>query len=230
MFEYSPATIAALKRSLTADRLKSYRPLCVCPVDDRAVLGLYVWNTDVCSAFYAPLQMVEMAFRNAIHRQMSAVYGRDDWYSDWKFKKTAPSLVGSLVESAARLTRNARLVSPANMVASMHFGFWTQLIGPDPDGNYTRSFWNAGLYRVFSCYPGAARDAQRRIRREILILKDFRNRVAHHEPIHNKKPEQQYERTLSVAGWLDNALPGWIDAHSACRGLFAVRPSTNVGR
>lgn len=224
MFDYDPVSVGALKTFLTDDRLKSYLAFAKPQANDRAAIELYVWNTALCAAFYTPIQVVEIALRNAIHREMSAIFGRPDWYSDRTFKRTGPSLVGSLVEVATRLTRSAKPVDPPHMIAGLHFGFWTQLLSPGPDGNYTRSFWNAGLHNAFPQYPGGARVAQRKIRQQFLALKDFRNRVAHHEPIHNKKPDDQYERMLRVAGWIDEILPKWIEHHSECRTMFLEKP------
>lgn len=56
---------------------------------------------------------------------MIALFSCYDWYSDWKFKTIAPTLVEDLVEAAGRLTRDRKAVDPPHMVAALHFGFWT---------------------------------------------------------------------------------------------------------
>jgi len=224
VFDYDLGTVALLKELLTADRLTSYLAFAKPPNDDRAAIDLYDWNTALCAAFYTPIQALEIALRNALHREMSSIFERADWYSDWAFKVTAASLVCSLAEAANRLTKTNKLVDPPHMIAALHFGFWTQLTRSGPDGNYKRLFWNAGLYNAFPHYPGDGKDADGKISRELLILKDFRNRVAHHEPIHNKKPERYYERILKVAAWVDPMLPKWIQHHSECPKLFQARP------
>ena len=224
MFEYTTAAVATLKDFLTSDRLASYRFFAHPSDDDRAAIDLYVWNTDLCASFYAPIQTVEVALRNALHREFSVIFRRLDWYSDHHFKGTAANLAGSLSEVASRLVRSGKTVDPRHIVAGLPFGFWTQLVSPGPNGNYTRSFWNAGLHKAFPRYPGGAREAQRRIRGELLALKDFRNRVAHHEPIHNKKPERQYERILRVAGWIDEILPSWVVSRPTCANTLSSRP------
>ncbi|MDQ6941369.1 MAG: hypothetical protein M3169_02505 [Candidatus Eremiobacteraeota bacterium] len=138
-------------------------------------------------------------------------------------------MIGSLVEAAGRLVREKKPVDPSHMVAALHFGFWTQLLKSGPDGNYVRHFWNAGLSKAFRHFPGGSRRSRGSIDTEIRVLKDFRNRVAHHEPIHNKKPDHQYERIVRVAGWIDPTLAGWIGFHARCPSLLKTGPTSTAG-
>jgi hypothetical protein len=229
VFTYDAASVAAISATLSADRLLSYGTLATSSSDERTALDLYVWNAGFAGALFGPIQAVEVAFRNSIHREMSAIFGTPVWYSDYKFKTASPHLIGSLIEVAGRLTREKKPVDPPHMVAGLHFGFWTQLLKAGPDGNFTRKFWNAGLSEAFLHYPGGSRNHQGEIRGEIMRLKGFRNRVAHHEPLHNKRPEAEYERILRVSSWLEPALPRWIEHHSRCRKLLVTKPISSPG-
>ena len=42
---------------------------------------LYTWNTAISGAFYGPLQALEVALRNAMHRQLARRYGTA-WYDN----------------------------------------------------------------------------------------------------------------------------------------------------
>ena len=125
-----------------------------------SALKLYVWNAGLSGALFGPLHAVEVGLRNAIHGQMSTIFGTSSWYSTWPFKRGATPLVGDFAEALGRLVREGKPVDPPHVMAALHFGFWTQLLKPGPDGNYTRLFWNAGLCDAFAYYPGGARKNQ----------------------------------------------------------------------
>jgi hypothetical protein len=229
VFTYDVPSVTAIVDIISNDRLTSYQAAAE-PTDvPSAALELYVWNVALSGAFFGPLQALEVAIRNALHRELTMMYTTAEWYRHKRFKSVAPYMIGSLVEAAGRLVHEKKPVDPPHLVAALHFGFWTQLLKRGPDGNYIRHFWNAGLYRAFRHYPGGARDNRGRINADVLALKDFRNRIAHHEPIHNKKPDHQYERVLRVASWIDPVLPCWIEFHGRCRSLLASKPASNPG-
>ena len=229
VFTYDPLSIYTITSIISADRLASYNALAEPANDKRAAVELYVWNAALSGSLFGPLQAAEIGIRNAIHREMTSIYGTAAWYSQPHFKRSAPSMIGSLVEAAGRLVNEKKLVDPPHVVAALHFGFWTKLLERGPDGNYIRHFWNAGLSEAFRHYPGGAQSHRGPINSEILALKDFRNRIAHHEPIHNKKPDRQYERIVRVAGWIDPTLASWIELHSRCNSLFEGKPKSTPG-
>lgn len=154
--------------------------------------------------------------RNAIHRELTTIFGTQAWYSEWRFKRAAPSMIANLIETAGRLVRDRKPVDPPHIVAGLHFGFWTQLLKKGPDGNYTRHFWNAGVSEAFRHFPGGARGNQGRINSEILALKDFRNRIARHELetvcLEDSMLRGQPRRQRSAVGGDDRALDELRDA------------------
>ncbi|MGP3958654.1 hypothetical protein ACTWPT_21800 [Nonomuraea sp. 3N208] len=52
-----------------------------CPDDPVAALRLHCWNTEISEAFYGPLQYLEISLRTAMTRQLSAMFGRRDWWT-----------------------------------------------------------------------------------------------------------------------------------------------------
>lgn len=229
MFTYDQASTQAIIDTLSSDRLAPYLTSSSLPGDPAAALELYVWNAGISGALFGPLQAVEVGIRNAIHREMTLIFNTPTWYSERAFKKTATYLVGDLVETASRLVKEAKPVDAPHLLAGLHFGFWTQLLGSGPNGNFRRHFWNAGLYQAFQHYPNDPKTNHGKIRGDIIALKAFRNRVAHHEPIHNKNPQGQYDRIIRVAGWLDPKLPLWIEKHSRCQTLLLSKPHSSPG-
>lgn len=124
MFAYDESSVALLLALLSNDRLESYRSGAAPSSDSRSTLTLYVWNAGFAGAVFAPLHVVEVAFRNAIDTRMTEIFATRPWYADWDFKALAPSLVGDLVDAARRLVRDGKPVDHPHMVAALHFGFW----------------------------------------------------------------------------------------------------------
>ena len=68
-----------LEASISRERLGTY--LTLAQGNREKALQLYTWNTTVSAAFYGPLQGLEVALRNAIHRQLTRLYG-EAWYDN----------------------------------------------------------------------------------------------------------------------------------------------------
>src|SRR4051812_36645942 len=69
----------ALQASLSPERFATY--LAAANGERAEALRLYTWNTALSAAFYGPLQGLEVAVRNAMHRELSVRYG-PAWYDN----------------------------------------------------------------------------------------------------------------------------------------------------
>ena len=80
-------------------------------------MRLYRWNTATCAAFYGPLQDIEVALRNAMHRELAACYGKE-WYDnpaaglDWGARKR-------IADARRTALRAGHAVTPPRMVATL---------------------------------------------------------------------------------------------------------------
>jgi hypothetical protein len=54
----------------------------------------------------------------------------------------------------------------------------------------------------------------------------LRNRIAHHEPIHNRPLEMLHEQALTVAEWVCPVTRRWIAARSRVPALLLVVPAS----
>ena len=68
-----------LEASFSPERMGTY--LRDVQGDRKKALHLYTWNTAISAAFYEPLQGLEVALRNAMHRQLAGCYGAA-WYNN----------------------------------------------------------------------------------------------------------------------------------------------------
>jgi hypothetical protein len=78
-FTYSPEELERLKQALSQERLGSY--LALSDNNLREAIRLYERNTMLSEALYGLLQGLEVALRNAIHRELSLGLAREDWYN-----------------------------------------------------------------------------------------------------------------------------------------------------
>jgi hypothetical protein len=95
--------------------------------------------------------------------------------------------------------------------------------------------WNAAITLITKKITGLwpdlaggfphAPDRQREtVEKPIARLHDFRNRLAHHQPVWNRQPQDRYEDLLTLAGYIDPALPGWIEVTSAVERMLDSEP------
>ena len=69
----------ALVASLSPERIATY--MAAAGGDRIRAMRLYTWNTAISAAFYGPLQGLEVAVRNGMHRALTASYGAA-WYDN----------------------------------------------------------------------------------------------------------------------------------------------------
>jgi hypothetical protein len=137
--------LSALETSLSSERLTRYLRA-TGGARERAV-RLYRWNTDLSAAFYGPLQGLEVALRNAVHRELSRVHG-PQWYESAAVPLSPPAT--RLVRDAtAAIAQRRKAVIPPRVVAELSLGFWVSLLGPGPHGLYEMQLWRPMLYKAF---------------------------------------------------------------------------------
>ncbi len=212
-FSFNAAIIGALETSLSPERMATY--LAVTGGDKEQAVRLYTWNTAASAAFYGPLQGLEVALRNAIHRELSVCYGVN-WYDNPACGFSAGTL-NRLVEAKNKLRRDGYAVDPPHLVAALSFGFWVTLLGKGSQAatggrkcNYEMTLWRPTLHKAF---PNA-RLRRSAVHQPLNYLQTFRNRIAHHEPIFNRHLEADYQHILTITGWICPYTRDWIAHHS----------------
>ena len=168
------------------------------------------------AAFYGPLQGLEVALRNAMHRQLTERYGAA-WY-DNPAAGLDRGCLDRIANAKTEGERAGRAPSPPRIVAALSFGFWVSLLDPggriDPSGrkaNYEMTLWRVALRRAFPhCTPLTRKQAHR----PLSCLLKLRNRIAHHEPIFARDLLGDHRRVLDVTGWISPAARTWIERHS----------------
>lgn len=212
-FSCTGEVLDELETALSHDRLSTY--LDAVGGDRESAIRFHAWNTAVSAAFYGPLQGLEVALRNALHRQLTERYG-PAWY-DHPRAGLDRGAMGRIADAESKLARDGHGDEAPRIVATLSFGFWVSLLGPGGrteagrKANYEMTLWRPALRGAFA---HRARLTRRQAHHPLNVLRILRNRVAHHEPIFARDLTADHERILDVAGWISPAVRTWIEHHS----------------
>lgn len=208
----------SLSDSISADRLGGY--FNSVGHDHKRALDMYVWNANLCGAFYLPLQATEVALRNSVNKALISVYGPLWWTQNdpfWNFSDD--SAKGSLGQVFKRLTDMGKTITTPQLVASLSFGFWVNLL----DSYYNIEIWSKELD---NCFPNLPSVTQKREQLKTRAAKtvDLRNRVFHHEPIHKLDVSLEYSQVMQLLSWLCPQKRAWIKKHCNVPKLMREKP------
>ena len=239
----------ALVRAISTPRYASY--LRAAGQDDDLARRIYIWDRDLATAILADLAIVEVALRNAMHTALSTTYG-PAWYEQIPLDDRSQGQIAGAWRHLVNPIQSDP-ATPGRLVAQCMFGMWVNLLdaGKPPrrsHANYEH-LWRSTLNTAF---PGGRTEARNdadpnarftrawvhSIARTVSIL---RNRVAHHEPLHNGFPlpgqqtgqHQQTRRLTAAEGiesymkltrMIDRDLAEWIAHNTRVQQLLADRP------
>jgi len=195
--KYHPILIDDL---ISNERLESYREVFL-PQDDIELMGAYLWNAHVCGALYPVMGIAEVTLRNAIDHALQQALGSFWWAGNkLKYRSFAPGAMPPIavervrenfskaankyvLEKRNRYGARGRIVpSHAGVIAKTDFSTWGFLLSDEFMGNGL--IWPSCLGKVFAGpWPSnQARVTLTRARDMVTNVRDFRNRVFHHEP------------------------------------------------
>jgi hypothetical protein len=218
----NPDHIASVRHSLSHERLTSYDRRT--DGDRFASLELYEWNTDASAACYATLQAVEVVLRNAIHDQLTALHrarGRSGTWLDDPAHLLEPRRRTDILDARRRVARQRRLATPGRLIAELPFGFWRFLLS----ARYEQSLWTPALRHAF---PHLRPQRRRIVAGPMERLHHLRNRIAHHEPIHDHDLAAYHDDMLTVVGAICPYTCEWMASRSELPSVIAVRPTLPV--
>lgn len=212
----TPLSRQRLESLFSSERLSTY--LAHCGDDFGAAVRLYRWNSAVTAAFWEPIGHLEVALRNTLAAQLSDRHARlgqsGSWLEDPR-RELSERARAEIAAARDRVRQKGKRASEGQTISELSFGFWRFLITKKLTG-----LW-PDLAGGFSFAPDRQRET---IEKPIGRLHDFRNRLAHHQPVWNRQPEERYGDLLALAGYIDPALPGWIEVTSIVGRALACAP------
>lgn len=219
---YDGTLLQALDTTLSRSRLSPYLLL----ADNDAVYAhqLYLWNARLAKSFLYPLGVVEVAVRNAMHNALSAAFGTPEWVISPNLHYTyfSPQTLASHGSSKSRLinAKNGATPTPDEMVAGLNFDFWSNILRPE-----YAPMWQIGnaLRDTFPLMRPTPDLAQARL--SIADVNHFRNRIAHHEPIHHLDIRAKMDLLQTVMGFICKDTAAWMKKCSTVMQTFRAAPS-----
>lgn len=195
---------------LSPARMSRY--LAACGRDTRKAMTLYRLNLKLSQDFFTIISCFEIALRNKIDKKCIAIIGAD-WLKNIVlpqgiFDNNYCKLTQQNINDAIRKLENT--YTHNKLVAELGFGFWRYL--------FAQRQYNATgriLLRIFTLKPTSTptnQYNQNYVFNQLARINQFRNRIAHHEPIcfiHSQSIKdstfvrQQYAIILQLFQWMD---------------------------
>jgi len=196
-------------------------------------LDLYEWNSKLSAAFLRDLSHLEVGLRNAFDRQLSAAVLPKEFHwtdpgtllalfpvSTRQNKRTGKSWDANknprdkVQEARERCASPGVAPVPGKIVAELMFGFWTYLVAD----SHEKTIWVPYLHKAFP--PGTDRA---RVSQALTAIREFRNRVAHHENI-LKGGEIERRRITNMVQMLSPDAHAHFQANSEVAAILGQRP------
>lgn len=152
-------------------------------------IGLYLWNAELTMNFSVLLGFFEVALRNSIHHAFSNFYSGSKsssyhWYDESKFNIKPKTML--IIDKARTDSRGKLLaVSPDKIISDMTFGFWPNILSSHTLLHNPVVMPNIFKNHLLNKNKQDWKDKKSSVKAfdPIYEINDFRNRVAHYEPI-----------------------------------------------
>jgi len=160
--------------ALSIPRIDKYKD--ACGGDKNKALILYRWNINLCQEFYGVLGAFEVVLRNAIDRHYASILTDPNWLDTKANDGTFQSIFSNKINTEIIKLRAEKRYTHNRLVASLSFGTWTAL--------FTRNNYRALGSNLLAIFPHRTHGlGQAVIYNELSMIRVFRNRIAHYEPI-----------------------------------------------
>jgi hypothetical protein len=187
-------------------------------------LGKYSWHALTSAAFFASLHICEVTIRNAIDEALTKIYG-PNWPWNPTFERSLPNPRGQNFNPKMELLRARKKLSigtTGKLIAELKFAFWCHMF----TSRYQVRIWDANVYAVFPNIPAfySAAQARQAIYLELESLRQFRNRIAHHEPILTSPLSDRQTSIETLLAWRSNETLIWHRTWEIISKNIAAKP------
>lgn len=185
-----------IRADLAVERLSVYQQD---DANELITLARYLWNMALCEALYSPLQIAEIALRNAIHSALVDKYKSECWFDIAPLTPWGHEQVGKAKSKLAQINKPQ---TNGRIVAELHFGFWTSF--------FNKAYEKDGLTHYLLSQVLTVNKSMRTVSAQHKRWEDIRtlrNRVFHHERIiHWKDLQVQHANIIQAIGWISREL------------------------
>lgn len=208
-----------LIHTFSASRLSLY--LKACEGDERKAHELYLWNSEISSAFWELLGHVEVALRNKISSQLQSLETQAGSLNHWLVHRERSSLKfnsfieKAIVEAKTRVRLARKDQSGEQILSELSFGFWHQMLS-----KRNQRYWPD----IAASFQGINDRNRTLVSNRLQVLRDFRNRIGHHHRIWNLDLVEKHEEIPFFGHLLDPEFSIWLSGQSRITNLLASRP------
>ena len=155
-------------------RMSKY--LKACTGNQLRTMQLYRYNLRLCQRFYGILNLFEVILRNAVNEHYMAYYSDSDWIVNQTGTDKILAHDKDEIKQIEADYKKRGIYNNDKMVSALTFGFWTYL--------FTKKNYRKGGKTLLKIFPNKAKGKnQADIYLDLTHIREFRNRIAHHEPI-----------------------------------------------
>lgn len=199
-----------IESSLSIERLLPYMKSA--GHDYEKAFHQYLYNARLSKSLLFPLHILEVTLRNRIQWVLKDAFNCDDWHEN-------PTFIDMLKQRSKdglqKAKSNAKSNAIDDVVASTTFEFWTFLLHT----NYSE-FWRTNFSKL--SHSGISRGQFFTL---IKKINDFRNRIAHYEPILDQPYHERYEDILKAISYISSEVQVWVKSHSTVELVIASQPA-----
>lgn len=203
---------------ISQERLTNYR--IAAGGDEEFALALYGWNIQISEAFFPVLSAAEVCLRNTVSSRLIQAYNHQWWNNEQFHLQIGNAGKGIVLRARRKLTRSGPVTS-GRMIAELTFGFWVTMLKE----LHRPVLWE-NLHISFADLPESVTYDQFYYRCN--EVREFRNRVFHHEPIINCDILLEYSKTLELIAWISSEKGDWIKNYSRVPVVARTKPRRQV--
>ncbi|GGO62356.1 hypothetical protein GCM10010910_12260 [Microbacterium nanhaiense] len=214
----SPPDDVEIRATLSAPRSSTY--VAATGGDTVKAVELYGWNARVSAAFMLPAHFAEISTRNAAADVLERVYG-PRWPWNTTFEASLPN-TGRYNPRRDLLNTRHWNGTTGKVIAELKFVFWQKLF----TGRNDVRLWEPHIAWAFP-YAAASMPAaslRSRIYQDLDILRNLRNRLAHHEPVFTRNLLDDLTRTLDLIELRNRSTSDWVRAMEDVTAIVFERP------
>lgn len=215
-----------IKDALSAPRVGTYEAATTGVPALPAALALYAWNAQVSAAMLVPLHICEVVIRNAVSDALTAEHGpRWPWAQALERSLPDPPQ-GFNPKAELRRARNGtparRHPTTGQVVADLKFVFWQKMF----TGRFDGRIWNPHLFVVLPNLDTSksVQSLRKTIHDDLELLRELRNRIAHHEPIFQRNLQQDLAKIEELIAFRCTDTAAWMLANQEVQTLIATKP------
>lgn len=185
-------------------------------------LELYRWNMRISSHFMIPINITETVIQRAISESIEASYG-PDWLNSKMFLNSIKNPEKNRYNPRKDI-KNCRKNWNANeiIITKLKFVFWESMLV----SSYDNSIWKLHIRNQFPYSPCSYSVGQIRheLHTEIRKIRNFRNKVFHHDPIFLTELNSEIKRMDMVVRWRCEVTADWMKKINPVPEFLNTRP------